>query len=57
MRATVIGFSLLLLTFASQLKAGEQIDASSIFEDWAAFFDEDLCWVASHPQDADGEGY
>lgn len=54
-RASLIGLGLLSLVFTSELAAEERdVDATMAFRDWSAFFDETDCWMASHPQDADG---
>lgn len=55
MRAAVIGFSLLSLAFASQLKAEDEVEFSKFFGDWSSFFDYDLCWIGSHPLNASEE--
>ena len=55
MRAAVIGFSLLSIAFASQLKAEEEVEFSKFFGDWSSFFDYDLCWIGSHPLNQNNE--
>lgn len=42
---------------ATSINAEEKIYSDQEFRDWAAFIDGEDCWIASFPQDENGEAY
>lgn len=48
----------LLLSFIPiSVMADEEVYPSETYGNWAAFFDDDICWIGSHPKSIDGEVY
>ncbi len=53
----IVAFFLVFAAAATSIKAEEEIYSDREFRDWAAFIDGNDCWIASFPEDENGDAY